>query len=145
MIRMAKTTDAEEIARLSAQLGYSTAMEQIKSRIDRFMCDKNAALALASQHGHAEIVRLLLDGGCDPNRYNPVGFHAHSTPLHQAAARGHDQVVRLLVERGARPDIKDTTSGGGTPASWARHDGHKDIEEYLQVQGALGQRRFQPD
>jgi GNAT superfamily N-acetyltransferase len=44
MIRTAKKTDAEEIARLSAQLGYSTAMEQITSRIDRFIDDKNAAI-----------------------------------------------------------------------------------------------------
>jgi N-acetylglutamate synthase-like GNAT family acetyltransferase len=43
MIRMAKKTDAEEIARLSAQLGYSTAIEQIKSHIDRFICDKDTA------------------------------------------------------------------------------------------------------
>ena len=33
---------------------------------------------------HAEIVRLLLDAGEDPNRYNLEGNHAHSTPLHQA-------------------------------------------------------------
>ncbi len=95
--------------------------------------ERQRALALASQHGHADIVRLLLDGGCDPNRYNPVGFHAQSTPLHQAAAGGHDEVVRLLVEHGARPDMKDTTPGQGTPASWARHEGHKAIEEYLQA------------
>jgi len=104
--------------------------------------ERHRALALASQHGHAEIVRLLLNGGCDPNRYNPVGFHAHSTPLHQAAAWGHDQVVRLLVEHGARPDMKDTTPGQGTPANWARHEDHKDIEEYLQTWEALGWRRF---
>src|SRR5690242_2741050 len=44
MIRTAKTTDAEEIARLSAQLGYPTAMEQITSRIDRCIGDTNAAI-----------------------------------------------------------------------------------------------------
>src|SRR5260221_7102256 len=44
MMRTAKKTDAEEIARLSAQLGYSTALEQITSRIDRFLYDKNAAI-----------------------------------------------------------------------------------------------------
>lgn len=104
--------------------------------------ERQRALALASQHGHADIVRLLLDAGEDPNRYNPVGFHAHSTPLHQAAAWGHDEVVRLLVEYGARLDMKDTTPGQGTPASWARHEGQKDIEEYLQTQEALGRRRF---
>ena len=98
--------------------------------------------ALASQHGHTDIVRLLLNAGEDPNRYNPVGFHSQSTPLHQAAAGGHDKVVRLLVEHGARPDMKDTTPGQGTPASWARHEGHKDIEEYLQTHEAPGWRRF---
>ena len=103
--------------------------------------ERHRALALASQHGHADIVWLLLDAGEDPNRYNPVGFHSHSTPLHQAAAGGHDEVVRLLVERGARPDMKDTL-WQGTPAGWARHEGKKDIEEYLQTQEARGRRRF---
>lgn len=96
---------------------------------------RHCALALASQYGHAEIVSLLLEAGEDPNRYNPIGIHAHSTPLHQAAAGGHDLVVRLLVERGARLDMKDTL-WQGTPADWARHEGKKDIEEYLQARGA---------
>jgi ankyrin repeat protein len=50
----------------------------------------------------------LLDAGEDPNRYNPEGTHAHSTPLHQAALAGHKAVVQLLIERGARLDIQDT-------------------------------------
>lgn len=81
--------------------------------------DRHRALALASQQGHADVVRLLLDTGEDPNRYNPKGNHAHSTPLHQAALGGHDAVVRLLVDRGARLDIKghdlrrDTSGLGG--------------------------------
>lgn len=66
--------------------------------------DRHLALALASQFGHIEIVRLLLDAGEDPNRYNPVGGHAHTTPLHQAAGEGYDEFVRLLIERGARAD-----------------------------------------
>ena len=63
---------------------------------------RHRALALAAQLGHVEIVRLLLDAGEDPDRYNPADSHAHTTPLHQAALAGHDAVVRLLVERGAR-------------------------------------------
>ena len=100
--------------------------------------DRHRAMALASQHGHEEIIWLLLDAGEDPNRYNPVGFHSHSTPLHQAAAYDHYEVVRLLVERGARLDMKDTTPGQGTPVGWARHEGHKEIEEYLQAQENAG-------
>jgi hypothetical protein len=98
--------------------------------------DRHRALALASQFGHIAIVRLLLDAGEDPNRYNPVGFHSHSTPLHQAALAGHGEVVRLLVERGARLDAKDTM-WQGTPAGWARHAGRPDIEEYLHAQEYL--------
>jgi len=92
--------------------------------------NRHRAFALASQFGHTEIVQLLLDAGEDPNRYNPVGFHSHSTPLHQAALAGHEKVVRLLVERGARLDAKDTL-WQGTPAGWARHAGKTEIEEYL--------------
>jgi hypothetical protein len=92
--------------------------------------DRHRALALSSQFGHTEIVGLLLDAGEDPNRYNPVGCHSHSTPLHQAALAGHADVVRLLVEGGARLDLKDTI-WQGTPAGWALHEGRIEIEKYL--------------
>ncbi len=84
--------------------------------------DRHLALTLAADFGHVEIVRLLLDAGEDPNRYNPVGGHSHTTPLHQAAGGGHGEVVRLLVERGARLDLKDIL-WKATPADWARHGG----------------------
>jgi len=95
--------------------------------------DRHLALALASQFGHVEIVRMLLDAGEDPNRYNPVGGHSHSTPLHQAAANGDLAMVRLLVEGGARVDLKDVLRHG-TPAGWARHEGKTEVEEYLRAQ-----------
>jgi hypothetical protein len=92
--------------------------------------DRHLALALASQFGHLEVVRLLLDTGEDPNRYNPVGGHSHSTPLHQAAATGNGEMVRLLVEHGARLGMKDIL-WHGTPAGWAAHEGKLEIEAYL--------------
>ncbi len=95
--------------------------------------DRQRALALAAQLGHVEVVRLLLDAGEDPNRYNPEGHHAHSTPLHQATCAGHEAVVRLLVERGARLDIKDRVYQG-TPLGWAIHCGQHEIEKYLRAQ-----------
>ena len=98
--------------------------------------DRHRGLALASQFGHADVVQLLLDSGEDPNRYNPVGTHSHSTPLHQAAAAGHENVVCLLVERGARLDMKDTL-WSGTPADWAKHEGKTVIEAYLRAQEAV--------
>lgn len=97
--------------------------------------DRHLALTLAADFGHVEIVRLLLDAGEDPNRYNPVGGHSHTTPLHQAAGRGHDAVVRLLVERGARLDMKDLL-WQATPEGWARHAGNEQIQAYLRAHAA---------
>jgi hypothetical protein len=97
--------------------------------------DRHLALALASQFGQVEIVRLLLDAGEDPNRYNPVGGHSHSTPLHQAAASGNEDMVRLLVERGSRLDMKDVL-WHGTPEGWARHEGKLEVEKYLREREA---------
>jgi Ankyrin repeats (3 copies) len=94
--------------------------------------ERHWALALASQLGQVEIVRTLLDAGEDPNRYNPVGGHSHSTPLHQAAAAGNGELVRLLVERGARLDWRDTM-WQATPAEWAKHEGKTEIETYLRA------------
>jgi ankyrin repeat protein len=95
---------------------------------------RHSALALAAQHGHAEVVRLLLDSGEDPNRFNPEGYHAHATPLHHAALAGHMNVVRLLVERGARLDMKDTIYQG-TPLGWALHGSQSEVAEYLRARG----------
>jgi len=93
---------------------------------------RHKALAFAAQHGRLAVVRLLLDAGEDPSRYNPPNCHAHSTPLHQAVAGGHEEVVRLLVERGARLDLEDTIFQG-TPLDWAEHAGQKQIAKVLRA------------
>jgi Ankyrin repeats (3 copies) len=97
--------------------------------------ERHLAFALAAQFNRVEVVRLLLDAGEDPNRYNPVGGHSHSTPLHQAAAGGFVELARLLVERGARLDLKDVL-WHGTPADWAHHEGRTEVETYLRKQEA---------
>jgi hypothetical protein len=98
--------------------------------------DRRRALALSAQFGHTEIVRMLLDAGEDPNRYNLPGSHGHSTPLHQAAFAGHEETVRLLVERGARLDLKDTL-WQGTPEGWAIYGGKNEVAEYLRARAGL--------
>ena len=54
-------------------------------------------LWIASQNGHLEVVRLLVDAGADKDKAHNDGW----TPLHRACFKGHVEVVRLLVEAGA--------------------------------------------
>jgi len=96
---------------------------------------KQAALSLAAQHGRAAVVALLLDAGAAPDRFNPEGYHTHTTPLHQAALNGHLEAVRVLVERGARLDIRDTIYDG-TPLGWAEHGGKAEVAADLRSRGA---------
>lgn len=96
---------------------------------------RHKAFAFAVQHGHLDIVRLLLDAGEDPSRYNPDGYHSHATPLHHAVWNQHMEVVRLLIDRGARLDIKDTIYKA-TPLGWAIYGKHDAIADYLRERGA---------
>jgi ankyrin repeat protein len=91
---------------------------------------RRVALAWSAQHGQTEVVKLLLDAGEDPSRYNPEGCHSHATPLHQAALVGHLETVKVLVERGARLDVEDTLYRS-TPLGWAKHGNQSAVVEYL--------------
>ncbi len=118
---------------IAAGLGRTEDARHLLAAADRE--DRHWAMALAAQFGSVEIVRMLLDAGVNPNRYNPVGGHSQSTPLHQAALAGHLDLVRLLVERGARVDLQDTL-WHATAAGWAHYTGKKDVEAYLREQEA---------
>jgi Ankyrin repeats (3 copies)/Ankyrin repeat len=92
--------------------------------------DRHLALTIAADLGQPKIVKLLLESGVDPNRYNPVGGHSHTTPLHQAAGKGFQNIVQLFVEHGANLHMKDL-HWNATPADWAKHAGEKEVEAYL--------------
>ncbi len=92
--------------------------------------ERQRALSLATQFGHAGIVRLLIEAGTDPNRFSPPRMHSHGTPLHQAALNGDLELTKYLVEHGARTDIIDVRHDA-TPLEWARYAGHDHVAEYL--------------
>jgi ankyrin repeat protein len=117
----------------AAGLGDAVAVARLLPSADA--ASRHAALALAAQHGHSAILRLLAAAGEDPNRYNPKNHHAHATPLHQAVWGGHLDAVRVLVELGARLDLRDTIYSA-TPLEWAVYGGRTEIERYLREREA---------
>ncbi|CAM1503819.1 Fc.00g014100.m01.CDS01 [Cosmosporella sp. VM-42] len=57
-------------------------------------------LMLAAYHGHADLVKLLIQHGGDPNRLNDRG----QSPLAGAVFKKEDEVIEVLLEGGADPD-----------------------------------------
>jgi ankyrin repeat protein len=72
-------------------------------------CGKDRLFDAAARSDLAEVKRLLIDCGLDPNVRNNDGW----TPLHSAAYRCHIDVARVLLDRGADPTIRD--NNGRTP------------------------------
>ena len=60
----------------------------------------------ACNHGHAEVVEVLLEHGAAVN--DPGGVHCDGiTPLHDAAVNGQVEVVQLLLDYGADVSLVD--------------------------------------
>ena len=94
-----------------------------------------ASLFIASQNGHLDVVRLLLQKGADKDKANNNG----ATPLYIASRRGHLEIVRHLLQEGADKDKGD--NNGMTPLFFASSQGHLDIAKLLLLAGADKERK----
>ncbi|KAM0552025.1 hypothetical protein ACHAPJ_008135 [Fusarium lateritium] len=57
-------------------------------------------LMLAAYHGHADLVKVLIQHGADPNRLNDRG----QSPLAGAVFKKEDAVIQELLDGGADPE-----------------------------------------
>jgi len=87
--------------------------------------DNSTPLHQASDRGHAEIARVLLERGADPNAQNNNGW----SPLHRASDGGYAEVVRVLIGYGA--DVSARDAQGWTPLHWASDRGYVGVTRVL--------------
>ncbi len=85
----------------------------------------HSAVAGDESSAAKDIVRLLLDGGADPNARSASG----GTPLHTAAFTGSVAVLQLLLAAGADPSATDAK--GQTPLDVARDRGRSEAAALL--------------
>ena len=86
----------------------------------------HASLCTADRLAHDLVIRVLLEGGADPNRATKPGMETGGfmrdcrtkgeTPLHRAAAFGNEETIDLLLSAGAKRDVKDMN--GDSPLTW---------------------------
>jgi hypothetical protein len=87
----------------------------------------------AAATGRHAAVRLAVEHGFDVNALGRVDApceQAWQTALHTAVERRLADMIRLLIELGADPSIQDVRFNA-TPAGWAEHFGHNELEELL--------------
>ena len=92
------------------------------------VCDEcnNTPLHYAALHGHLNIIRMLINFGCDASIKGWRGW----TPLHFACQCGHSNVVKMLLSEGiCHPMSVDDK--GNLPIHIAATFGHWDIIQIL--------------
>ena len=90
----------------------------------------NTPLAEASQEGHIDLVRHLIEAGGNIHATSATG----DTPLMYAAENGHTDVVQVLLEAGA--SIEHEAEAGRTPLMKAARAGHLCTVQFLVSRGA---------
>ena len=115
----------------AAELGFLNLLNKRLSKSTKAE-DRDCALLLAADGGHADCVRALLDKGADLN-----AAHSGSKlfPLLVAALNGHADCVRTLLGKGADPNAVHSKNGF-SPLLVAAHNGHANCVKALLAKGA---------
>ena len=89
------------------------------------------ALIPASEHGHIQTVKILIDAGVPLDHVNDPGWTAlQEAVLLNDGGANQQEVARLLLEAGTDPQITDPQ--GRTALENARRLGFKELAEVIE-------------
>lgn len=96
---------ANELLRHAAAHGDLKVVQELIAKGAKCLPDRDGRTALhfAAIRGSAEIVRFLLENGCELNVQDKLGY----TALQRASIEGHTEVVRILLDGNAAIDLQD--------------------------------------
>lgn len=118
----AEWPDAEAADAMAARLTAEGAAAGVNGRD---LCGFTPAMRAAAA-GRADVVKLLLDRGADPNAESRMSV----TALHLAVGAGSGETVAALLARGAKADVQ-LAVGGSTPLMAAVEGGDVGIVQQL--------------
>ena len=145
----------EEIARLLVRRGANVGATDSRGRttlqmatfhrrssVVPLLLEKNPDLEArrplyeAASRGYAEITRMLLEKGADPNPVRDEELYRHiQPPLFEALCRGYTEIAMMLLEKGANPNpVEDGTLH--RPLFEAASRGYPDCVRMLLEKGA---------
>lgn len=118
---------------------FQAVLQQDQAKIDQLLTQKQVHIDDVDQYGRTALyiaatgsdlhfVHFLLNRGADINYQNSMGL----TALSGAALGGNLEIFRYLVARGADPKVKDRL--GGTSFTFAKHNDHQKIVDFLTTQ-----------
>ncbi len=112
-------------------------LEQVQKRVNdgvdidfKHSDTGKTALILASERGHTEVVKFLINSGATVDSKDNSGV----TALMIASINGHTEIVKLLIELEA--DVNARSDDGDTALRLASEKKHTEIVEILKAAGA---------
>lgn len=99
MFDAARKGDERSVALLTQALGRGLPANLTNDKGD-------SLIMLSSYHGHAPLVRLLLQHGADPNRLNDRG----QSPLAGVVFKNERECIEVLLEGGADPEVGEPSA-----------------------------------